>query len=226
MEPKSGARKKPPGTFKPYRGQAGKTVEERLAFALTHRTRLLILTLLNERSYTVPELAVLIEESRDNIKHHIKELLGAGAIELAKEERAGKVRRFYYRAIEMPTYSAEELAVMLPEERQEIIRLTLQSLIAEVLTSFWAGKMQGDPDRLWLGWRWFNLDLQGREDLAEEQMRWWHRVQEIEIESINRCAASGETVVSVIVALMGFLRERTAPEPPSLSLNFSERPEM
>jgi DNA-binding transcriptional ArsR family regulator len=210
--------------WKPYRGQAGKTVEERLSFALTHRIRLLILTLLNEGTYSIAQLVAVTGESRDNIKYHIKELLDAGAIELAKEEREGKVRVLYYRAVEMPTYSVDELEAMPREERQAIIGLTLQSIIAEALTSFWAGKMQDDPEHLWLGWRWFNLDPIGRSDLAEEQMKWWHRVQEIQAESANRCAGSGEETESVIVAIMGFLRERTAPEPPVPPPNFSERP--
>jgi DNA-binding transcriptional ArsR family regulator len=224
MNLRSRNRSEPADPWKPYRGQAGKTVEERLAYALTHRTRLLVLTLLNEGMYTVAQLVALTDESRDSIKYHIKELLDAEAIELAKEERQGKSRAFYYRAVEMPTYSVEELEAMAPEDRQAIIGLTLQSIIAEALTSFWAGKMQGDPKHLWLGWRWFNLDARGRTELADEMMSWWHRVQEIQADSINRCAESGEPTESVIVSIMGFLRERNAPEPPAPAPNFTERP--
>jgi DNA-binding transcriptional ArsR family regulator len=207
----------------PAGGQSGKTVEERVAFALTHRVRLLVLTLLNEGTYSVMQIVGLTGESRDTVKYHIKELLGAGAIELAYERREGKAMVFYYRAVGMPTFSDEELEAMSVEERQAILGVVLQSIIAEVLTSFWSGKMQSDPRRLWLGWRWFNLDLQGRDDLAQDQMRWWHRAQEIAAESASRSAESGEETESVIVAIMGFLRERTAPDPPAQSPNFSER---
>lgn len=115
MKIHTSTRKEKTAPWKPYRGQAGKTVEERLSFALTHRIRLLILTLLNEGTYTIAQLVALTGESRDNIKYHIKELLDAGAIELAKEEREGKVRVLYYRAVEMPTYSVEELEAMPPD---------------------------------------------------------------------------------------------------------------
>jgi DNA-binding transcriptional ArsR family regulator len=206
---------------KPYRGQKGKSIEERVVFALAHRTRLYVLTILNEGSYTIDEIARLIDEDRENVKYHIKELMDAGAIELAKAEPVRNTQKHYYRAVEMPTYSDEELAAMSADERQAIIGLTIQCLAAEVLASFWAGKMEDDPN-LWLGWRWFNLDAEGREELAEEQMRWWDRVQEIEAESTNRRARSGEDAQSVIAALMSFPRERTAPEPPPHS-NFSER---
>jgi DNA-binding transcriptional ArsR family regulator len=225
MEAKTTKREQTAGDpWRTYRGQSGKTVEERVAFALTHRTRLLVLTLLNEGTYSVQQIVSVTGETRDNVKYHIKELLDAGAIELSKVEREGKARVFYYRAVEMPTFSDDELEAMLPEERQAILGVTLQSIIAEVLTSFWSGKMQSDPRRLWLGWRWFNLDLQGRDELAEDQMRWWGRVQEIAVRSANRSAASGEETESVIVAIMGFPRERTAPDPPVPSPNFSERP--
>jgi hypothetical protein len=40
-------------------------------------------------------------------------------------------------------------------------------------------------------------------------------MREIEIESTNRRAESGEDASSVIVADMGFERERTAPAPPT-----------
>jgi len=224
LEGKTNQKKKAQGPWKPYRGQEGKTVEERLAYALTHRLRLLILTLLNEGMYSIPQLVELTGETRDNIKYHIKELLDAKALELAKEERQGKRRIFYYRAVEMPTYSDEQLEAMTPEERQAIIGLTLQSIFAEAFTAFWAGKMQSDPKHLWLGWRWFNLDAQARAELAEEMMAWWQRVQEIQADSANRCAVSGEATESVIVTIMGFPRERTAPNPPAPAPNFSERP--
>lgn len=206
---------------KPYRGQKGKSVEERVVFSLAHRTRLYVLTLLNESSYTIDEIAQLIGEERENVKYHVKELLDAGAIELAKAEPVRNTQRHYYRAVEMPTYSEDELEAMSADERQAIIGLTIQCLAAEVLASFWAGKMEEDPN-LWLGWRWFNLDAQGRQELAEEQTRSWGRIQEIEAESTNRRARSGEEPRSVIAALMSFPRERTAPEPPPHS-NFSER---
>lgn len=209
---------------KPYRGQAGKSIEERVAFALGHRTRLLILTLLNEGSYTTRQIADLIGETRDNVKHHIQEMRHGGIVEIAKAEEVGKgAKEFYYRAVEMPYYSAEELEEMTPDERQAIIGPTIQHLVAEVLASFWAGKMKENPKHLWLGWRWFNLDAQGRDDLAEEQEKWWARAREIECEATNRRAKSGAIAESTIVALMGFPRERTAPKPPAPPASFTER---
>lgn len=202
---------------KPYRGQRGKSIEERLVFGLAHRVRLQILVLLNEGTYCLDEIAQITDEPRDILKHHIKELRDADAIELAKAVPTRYTQKHYYRAVQMPTYSAQELIEMTLEERQEVIGVAIQHLTAEVLASFWAGKMAEDPKNLWVGWRWLNLDTQGREELTEEQTRWWDRALEIESQSTNRRAKSSEDAQPVVLALLGFLRERTAPvaRPPS-----------
>lgn len=202
--------------------QSGKSIEERLEFAIGHRTRAYVLTLLNEGVYCSDELAEIIGEPVGNIAHHIRKLLKDDSIELAKTEQVRNTLQKYYRAIKMPFYTDEELAAMTPEERQAIIGLTLQCLMAEIMTAFWSRKMEADP-RLWLAWRWFNVDEEGRKDLADEQERSWQRLREIEAESTNRCAVSGDETVSIIGASAGFERARTAPTVAPPVSNFSER---
>jgi DNA-binding transcriptional ArsR family regulator len=195
------------------RGQSGKSIEERLAYSVSHRTRVYVLTILNEGVFTPDQIAAIIGERTPNVSHHIKELLDAGSIELAKTEKVRNTTQHYYRAVEMPFYTDEEIAAMPPEQRQVTIGVTLQCLMAEVMSAFWAGKMASDP-RLWLSWRWFNVDEEGRQDLADEQERSWKRAREIEAESANRRVKSGEAAQSIIVASSGFQRERTSPTPP------------
>jgi len=202
--------------------RSGKSIEERVAFAMGHRTRVYVLTLLNEGVYTADQLAELIGEPVGNIAHHIRKLLEDDSIEHVKSEPVRNTLQHYYRAIKMPFYTDEELAAMTPEERQATIGLTLQCLMAEIMTAFWSGKMESDP-RLWLAWRWFNVDEQGRQDMADEQERSWQRLREIEAESANRCAVSGEETVSIIGASAGFERARTAPKATPPVSNFSER---
>jgi DNA-binding transcriptional ArsR family regulator len=195
-------------------GQSGKSIEEVVSYALGHRIRVYVLTILNEGTYTPDEIARIIGEPLNNVSHHIRELLDAGSIELAKTEMVRNTNQHYYRAVEMPFYSDKEMAAMTPAQRQVTYGLILQCMTAEAMAAFWAGKMHSDP-RVWLSWRWYNVDEQGRDDIADEQARSWERIQEIEAESINRCASSGKSVTSVIVAQMGFKRERTGPTPPS-----------
>ena len=191
-------------------GQGKRGVEEAVSYALNHQCRVEILATLNEGEHNRYELAGLIGEPPDKIKHHLKELLDEGSIELAYSKRVGNLMQHYYRAVEVPFYSDEEIAAMPPEARQATAGVILQAVMAEAMAALWAGRMIHDP-RVWLSWRWFNVDGQGREDIADEQARHWERVQEIEAESTNRCAKSGEPTKSIIVTSLGHVRCRRAP---------------
>lgn len=200
-------------------GQSGKSIEEVVEYALGHRTRVYVLTILNEGTYTPDQIARVIGEPLNRVSHHIRELLDAGSIELAKVEKVRNADRHYYRAIKMAYYTDEEAEAMTPQERKVTAGLTVQCMMAELMAAFWAGKLHDDPRDVMLAWRWFNLDAQGRRDLATEQERWWRRTQEIETESINRSAATGEETHSIVVASLGFERERTSPKPPMPAAN-------
>ncbi len=193
-------------------GQAGKTVNERVGFALAHRVRVEILTLLNESVYTADEIAEVIGESRQNVHHHLKELLSGHSIEIAKIEKRRNADLHYYRAVEMPSFSEAEIEAMTKQERQDMAGLIVQHSTAELMAALAAGKLSSDM-QICLIWRWINLDSQGRRKLAEEQLKWWDRVREIEAESVNRRAESGERATSYVVGLWGYERARTAPVP-------------
>lgn len=195
-------------------GQSGKSVEERVGYALGHRIRVEILTLLNQGVYTADDIASLVGESRQNVHHHLKELLGGRSIEIAKVEKRRNADLHFYRAVEMAEYDEDEIAALGTEDRQGIAGYVIQGATAEIMAALAAGKLSNDP-KVWLAWRWFNLDVHGRQDLLEEQRRSWERVQEIEAESTNRRIESGEEARSYIVAEWGFERARTAPVPPS-----------
>ena len=193
-------------------GPRGKGIEEMISYALANRVRIEILAFLNEGTFCPDELTELVHQSRNTVYHHIKELLDGGSIELAKTEPVRNTTKHFYRAVKMPFYSDEEIAAMPPQQRQMLAGLILQSVVAESLSALWAGKMHSDP-RVWLSWRWFNVDDSGRSDIAEEQQRHWNRIQEIEAESSERRIHSGEDATSIIVTSLGFERTRNAPVP-------------
>jgi hypothetical protein len=141
-------------------------------------------------------------------------MLASSSIELARVEPVRNTNEHFYRAIEIPFFTDEEMWAMPFEARQEIYGLILQSGTAEAMAAFRAGKMSNDP-RVWMAWRWFNLDAQGRNDLADELAGSWARVQNIEVESTDRRVESGEEAVSIVVCTQGFERCRTSPAPPA-----------
>jgi DNA-binding transcriptional ArsR family regulator len=199
-------------------GQRGKSIEERVGYALGHRIRIEILSLLNEGVYTADDIAAIIDEPRQNVHHHLRELLGGSSIEIAKVERKRNAELHYYRAVEMPDYDDGAVAAMTPEERLGLAGLIAQHSTAELMAALAAGKLSNDP-QVELAWRWFNLDAEGRRELAAEQERFWKRVQELEVEATNRRAESGEEATSYIVAQWGYERARTAPVPPPVKAN-------
>jgi DNA-binding transcriptional ArsR family regulator len=199
---------------KAKKGQRGKRIEEVVSYALGHRIRIEVLALLNEGVFTPDEISSILDEPIGKVTHHISELVEGGAIELAKTEPVRNATRHFYRAVQQPYVSAEEAAAMTPQQRQVIVGLILQSIMAESMSAFWAGNMINDPDHTMLSWRWFNVDKEGRGEIIAELAASWGRIREIEARSAARRSESGEDTVSVIVAMQGFQRSRSSLTPP------------
>jgi DNA-binding transcriptional ArsR family regulator len=191
-------------TTKPGRSRS---VEEAASYAVGHRIRIELLGLLNEGTYAPSELAKLLGVPISTIGHHIKELLEAGCIELANIEKVRNADQHFYRAIKLPFVSDDEAEALPPAVKQEYAAVILQAIMAEGLGALWAGKMSHDPN-VRMMWRWFNLDEQGRQELADEQRESWERIVEIEARATNRSAKFGEPTTSMIVTTMGFERSR------------------
>jgi DNA-binding transcriptional ArsR family regulator len=192
-------------------GQRNKSIEEVVAYAVSHRTRVHILITPNEGTFTPGRIAEIIGVPLNSVSNHIRELVDAGSIEVAKTEQVRNATLHYYRAVEMPFYSDEEIAAMTPQQRQVSAGLVVQSLIAEIMASLWAGKLS-DPE-VWLAWNWFNVDEQGRRDILDEKARSWRRIQEIEVEATNRRGKPGEEATSILVSHLAFERARKGPTP-------------
>jgi DNA-binding transcriptional ArsR family regulator len=184
-----------------------RTVEEAVSYGVGSRVRIEILCILNEGTRSASELARLIHLPLTTISHHIREMANSKCIEVARVEKVRNADQHFYRAVELPFVSDEEAAKMSPEMFQEHAAMILQAITAEGLGSLWAGKMNKDPS-LRMMWQWFNLDAQGRQELADEQRESWERLIEIEARATNRRAESGEKPVTHIAATMGFLRSR------------------
>lgn len=197
------------------RQKRGRTIEEVVSYSLGHRTRIEILTLLNEATYTPDEIAEMLGEPLGRVTHHINELVDRGAIELAKTEPARNWTRHYYRAVEQPYISEEQALRMTPQQRQIFVGVVLQSIMVESMSAFWAGNLIDEPSHTLLSWRWFNVDRQGQQEIIEELAGSWERVQEIEARSTARRSETNEEAISMVVAMQGFKRSRASRRPPA-----------
>lgn len=189
-----------------------RTIDQKVRFAFGHWVRVEVLCLLNEQTYSAQELAKVMGCPLSTVTHHVEELLRDGSIEVARTKKVRNITQNFYRAVEIPFFSDEEMERLDFESRQEIYGLILSASVAEALASFSAGKISQDP-RTVLAWRWFNVDQQGREEIADEQARSWDRIRNIEAESASRRARTGEETKSIIVTSFGFERSRTFPTP-------------
>lgn len=194
-------------------GQGKRGVEDAVSYAWGHRIRLEIVVALHDGSQSADGLARIVGEPLSTVGHHIEELLQDGIIGVAKTKRVGNLVQTYYHVIKLAEFSHEEVAAMTPEERHALFALVLQSATTEAMCSLRAGKM-ADDSHIVLAWNRMNLSKQGREAVADEQIRSWERLKEIECEDANRRAETGDQGVTYIVSTFGFERSRTvAPEP-------------
>jgi len=183
-----------------------RSIEEGVSYAVGHRIRVEMLGILNEGPRSPSELSRMIHQPITTIGHHIRELVNSGRIELARIEKVRNADQHFYRAVELPFVTDEEAEELPFEVRQEYAAVILQALMAEGLAALWAGKLSTDP--VWMSWRWFNLDERARREVLAEQAAFWKRVTDIEGESTNRMAETGEFATSTIVAALNFERFR------------------
>lgn len=188
-----------------------RSVEEAVSYAIGHRIRIEILAILNDGTHSPDELARLLREPLSKITHHLKELLESRSIEIARVEKVRNVTQNFYRtaAVDVAYLSDEAMAKKTAEERHEFYGLALQASMTEALASFWAGKITDDP-RAWLAWCWFNVDAQGRNEIADEMAASWERIVDIEDRATARRAKSGEEAVSMVVTTFAHERSRSA----------------
>jgi DNA-binding transcriptional ArsR family regulator len=184
-----------------------KSVEEAVSYSVGHRIRIEILCVLNEGTYSASEIGKRLGLRITTISHHIKELLKAGSIELTRVKKVRNVDQHFYRAIELPFVPDEEAANLSLEVKQQYAAVILRAIMAESLGALWAEKLNSDP-QVRMMWSWYNLDAQGRQELADEQRESWERIVEIEARSTNRRAKSGEEAKTLIAVTLGFERSR------------------
>lgn len=192
-------------------GQRGKSIEEVVVYAISHRTRVQILIVLNQGTYCATELAEIIGEPINSVSNHLKELVEGGAIEIAETIKRRNFDQHFYRAIKTPLYTEEDLIEMHPLQRQVTAALHAQGLLAEIMATLWAGKFRDDPNHCFI-WDRLNVDEQGHREITEEQERHFERLIQIEKESLMR--ANGKPTIPYIVAALGFERARKAPVAP------------
>jgi DNA-binding transcriptional ArsR family regulator len=189
-------------------GEGDREIQDAVSYAVGHRIRVEILTVLHEvESASAMELARTVRQPLSTVTHHLSELLKSDSIRIERTEKVRSVEQRFY-GLHSPLFvSDEEWEQMSEAERQTCCGIVLQSVMAEALAAFGAGKIASDPRQVTC-WAWFNVDEEGRAAIAQEQIRSWQRIEQIAGEARARYGESGEEPSTILVSSLGFERVR------------------
>jgi DNA-binding transcriptional ArsR family regulator len=185
--------------------QKPRGIDELVVFVIQHPIRVDALAILNEREASASEIAREIGEDLKKVGNHVKALANHGCIELVRTEKKRGASEHFYKASLRPHIGDAEWAQLSPKARHEISALVFQSVVAEVLASFRAGKFDTRLDRH-LSWRSMKLDEQGWRELMEELKGSMERIEAIALRADERLCERGENGFPAIAAALGFER--------------------
>lgn len=159
--------------------------DPRVLKVLGHPVRYQIFLRLGERPWSAVELEAEVAVPYEQVRDHIRMLVGEGLVEQAGYEagpRGG--RRTLYRA-ERFFFTAEQWAALSPEVRNSSSSTILELITKEAADALKSGDMESRDDRV-LVRRPLWTDAQGAKEIEEIMVRADHEVAEVDRKSLER----------------------------------------
>lgn len=154
------------------------------------------LTILTERIASPKEIAVelgLTKARAGTVSHHVRELEAAGFVEEVRAEPRRGALEHYFKAVERPIVTAEEAAKWTQEQREEFTRYIISCIARDFGLAIEHRTLDADEHiRRHVTRTPLLLDGQGFSDLLSAYMQLFDRAFEIQAESDQRRAKSGE----------------------------------
>jgi DNA-binding transcriptional ArsR family regulator len=182
-------------------------IVEAVAFAVGNRIRIDALAILNDGIASPSEIAKILNLNVRLVGNHIRELFECGCIELVETEKVRNATEHFYRAVTLPYVDEETYRAMPRKLRRELCSLIIQAIMAEVLASLRAKKIEDDDD-VRLSWQRLCVDAEGEQEVATELKECAERLFDIQARNAARLAESKKIGVTRVVALMAFERSR------------------
>jgi DNA-binding transcriptional ArsR family regulator len=180
-------------------------VDPRLAKALEHPTRIEILAILRDGPSSPSRIQQQLQDiSLNLVSHHIKVLRDLECVELIETVRRRGATEHIYRTTVGPAMlddKAWEEAT--PKMRQPIAAAILRLVSSDLAHSLGAGKFDEIASQH-LSRSQLKLDREGWEEVVDLLTGALDDLFEIRTRNLERIAASGDTPLSVIVAIMQF----------------------
>lgn len=178
-------------------------VEQIVAKAFAHPLRVQILIILNERVASPNLIAQELDQSLNLVAYHVRVLEKYDCIELVDTKQRRGATEHFYRATRRQFLSDAEWARLPESLRPGLSGAMLKSVFEDLDDAMKSGTLDELPDRH-LSRTPMVVDKQGWSDTATLLMDTLNRLLEIQTESSERIAASGEQGVLSKVHMLHF----------------------
>ena len=170
-----------------------------------HPWQLKVLRILTERVASTKEMAAeLGVHPVGKLAYHVRALKARGQIEPVKKiQRRGAIETFY-KAVERPWLSIEDLERMTPEQREDFLSEIIICITGDFGAALDAGTFGERLGEWHMSRTPLHLDEQGRRDLVKANDEQLDRALEIQAESDQRRSKSGEEGEGVSAILASF----------------------
>jgi DNA-binding transcriptional ArsR family regulator len=180
-------------------------LNDRLAAAMSHPTRLFALTVFWEREASPREIAAELGEPVNNITYHVNQLLDLGWIELVAQRpaRGGRVVEHFYKAIKDPLFDNAELATLDDAQMHVIDTTTIEMMSKDVGEAIATGTFFAHNDnhltRIPLA-----VDAEGWKETTEILDRALEELMKVKEAVVERTTESGEETFPTKVEILQF----------------------
>jgi DNA-binding transcriptional ArsR family regulator len=190
---------------------AAAPMETTLAAIVAHPTRARCFVILTERTASPVEIAQEIGKDVGHVGYHVRKLLQMGLIELVDERPVRGAVEHFYRAMERAMVTEEEFAGLSVPERENFTRYIMQRLVADVARSMDQELFAERVNHI-IARTPMVLDKDGFQEMSELHTELVERTLEVQAQSAERLANSGEEGISTISASLLFeVPERKRP---------------
>ena len=123
-------------------------VSPQLAAAMSHPTRVRVMSILTERAASPRQIAAEIDEPLNNVTYHVNQLRDLGCIELVRAEpvRGGRVVEHFYRSCRRAYFDEAAWDTLTEKERYGVIGAILKMISKDIATAMAAGTFFEDGD--------------------------------------------------------------------------------
>lgn len=180
-------------------------VSPQLAAAMSHPTRVHLMSLLGERTASPRQLAAEMEEPLNNVTYHVNQLRDLGCIELVRTERAhgGRVLERFYRTTQRAYFDDDAWEVLSEKERLGVVGAILKMISKDVATAMASGSFYAE-DNKHISRSPMEVDRDGWREISELLNRTTKELFDIEERVADRRDGGEPTPIHAKVEILQF----------------------